>query len=307
MVQAIDEMEQRDLPQAFRLLGEMNANVLQVNQLVDNMLVRVKNGEISTDKGLSFLEMKYHMLLSYLINLTYVVLRKCSGERIEGDPSIDRLIEIRTVLEKIRPIDHKLKYQIDKLVKTAVTGTTNTDDPSNFKANPDALIAKIDSNDEESDSDQEDGVDGFKSTQPRKPNIYVPPKLAAVHYDGDETVADKIRKAGERARRRAVSGSVLRELKEEYLDAPVEDTHGLSEKQVSLGRENKRKIQYEETYMTRLPVTKQEKHRRRQMTTLGTLGEEITTFGESSAMSAKKRKTQKKGKAKKSFKKKRHH
>lgn len=308
MVQAIDEMEQRDLPQAFRLLGEMNANVLQVNQLVDNMLVRVKNGEISTDKGLSFLEMKYHMLLSYLINLTYVVLRKCSGERIEGDPSIDRLIEIRTVLEKIRPIDHKLKYQIDKLVKTAVTGTTNSDDPSNFKANPDALVAKIENSDEESDSDQDGEIDGLKSsTQSRKSNIYVPPKLAAVHYDGDETVAEKMRKAGERARRRAVSGAVLRELKEEYLDAPVEDTHGLGEKQASLGRENKRKIEYEENYMTRLPVTKQEKHRRRQMTTLGTLGDEITTFGESSSMPAKKKKAQKKGKAKKSFKKKRHH
>lgn len=303
MVQAIDEMEQRDLPQAFRLLGEMNANVLQVNQLVDNMLVRVKNGEISTDKGLSFLEMKYHMLLSYLINLTYVVLRKCSGERIEGDPSIDRLIEIRTVLEKIRPIDHKLKYQIDKLVKTAVTGTINSDDPTNFKANPDAF----DSNDEESDSDQDGKVDGFKPTQARKSNIYVPPKLAAVHYDEDETVAEKIRKSGERARRRAVSGAVLRELKEEYLDAPIEDKHGLGEKQASLGRENKRKIEYEENYMTRLPVTKQEKHRRRQITTLGTLGEEITTFGESSSVSAKKRKAQKKSKAKKSFKKKRHH
>lgn len=308
MVQAIDEMEQRDLPQAFRLLGEMNANVLQVNQLVDNMLVRVKNGEISTDKGLSFLEMKYHMLLSYLINLTYVVLRKCSGERIEGDPSIDRLIEIRTVLEKIRPIDHKLKYQIDKLVKTAVTGTTNNDDPSNFKANPDALVAKIENSDEESDSDQDAEMDGLKSsTQSRKSNIYVPPKLAAVHYDGDETVAEKMHKAGERARRRAVSGAVLRELKEEYLDAPVEDTQGLGEKQASLGRENKRKIEYEENYMTRLPVTKQEKHRRRQMTTIGTLGDEITTFGESSSMPAKKKKAQKKGKAKKSFKKKRHH
>ncbi|XP_014471618.1 PREDICTED: neuroguidin isoform X1 [Dinoponera quadriceps] len=304
---AIDEMEQRDLPQAFRLLGEMNANVLQVNQLVDNMLVRVKNGEISTDKGLSFLEMKYHMLLSYLINLTYVVLRKCSGERIEDDPSIDRLIEIRTVLEKIRPIDHKLKYQIDKLVKTAVTGTINSDDPSNFKANPEALVAKLDSYNEESDSEQEEETEGFKSTQPRKSNVYVPPKLAAVHYDGDETMAEKIRKASERARRRAVSNTVLRELKEEYLDAPVEDSQGLSEKQAILGREYKRKIEYEENYMTRLPVTKQEKHRRRQMTTLGTLGDEITTFGESSAKSAKKRKAQKKGKAKKSFKKKRHH
>ena len=153
----------------------------QVNQLVDNMLVRVKNGEISTDKGLSFLEMKYHMLLSYLINLTYIVLRKCSGERIEDDPSIYRLIEIRTVLERIRPIDHKLKYQIDKLVKTAVTGTMNSDDPSVFKANPDAFIDKIaDSEDETEEEERAD--EDVKAGQARKTAVYVPPKLVAVHY-----------------------------------------------------------------------------------------------------------------------------
>lgn len=172
-------MEQRDLPQAFRLLGEMNANVVQVNQLVDKMLERVKKGEISTDKGLSFLEMKYHMLLSYLINLTYIVLRKCSGERIEGDPSIDRLIEIRTVLEKIRPIDSKLKYQIDKLVKTAVTGATNSQDPINFKPNPDALISNNDESDEELDTEQDTDKTGAKS---KKSVLYVPPKLASVPY-----------------------------------------------------------------------------------------------------------------------------
>lgn len=55
------------------------------------------------------------------------------GKKIERDPSIDRLIEIRTVLEKIRPIDYKLRYQIDKLVKTTITGVTNAKDPINFK------------------------------------------------------------------------------------------------------------------------------------------------------------------------------
>ncbi|XP_063984030.1 neuroguidin isoform X2 [Diachasmimorpha longicaudata] len=302
-MKAIDEIEQRDLPQALRLLGEMNANVLRVNQLVDNMLVRVKNGEVSTDKGLSFLEIKYHMLLSYLINLTYVVLRKCSGEKIEGDPSIDRLVEIRTVLEKIRPIDHKLKYQIDKLVKTAVTGSTSRSDPSYFRANPEALVTKIEGSDQEDKTDSEE--DEGKSSKARKTGLYVPPKITAVHYDGDETMMEKLRKAGERARRRAISGAVLRELKEEYLDAPMEDIQG-GEKQISLGRENKRKIEFEENYMTRLPVTKQEKHRSRQISTLGQLGDEITSFGGSSSGPMKKRKAAK-GKGKKSFKKKRHY
>lgn len=175
-------MEQKDLPQALRLLEEMNANVVQVNQLVDKMLIRVKNGEMTTANGLSFLEIKYHMLLSYLINLTYVVLRKSSGEQIEGDPSIDRLVEIRTVLEKIRPIDYKLKYQIDKLVKSTVNGTGDKSDPSNFKANPDAFMAKIDGSSDETGSDDEDGTSNNMKNKQRKSGIYVPPKLAAVHY-----------------------------------------------------------------------------------------------------------------------------
>lgn len=148
----------------------MNVSAQHVASLVDNMIQKVRKGELSTDQGLSFLEMKYNMLLSYLINLTFVVLRKCSGEKIEGDPCIDRLIEIRTVLEKIRPIDHKLKYQIDKLVKTAVTGT-NANDPTTFRANPDNLIDHSESEDEE-------------KAEKTKSDVYVPPKLSAVHYMG---------------------------------------------------------------------------------------------------------------------------
>lgn len=68
-----------NLPQALRLIGEMNESVKNVSDVVGSMLQRVKIGEMSTEMGLSFLEVKYHMLLDYLINLTYVVLRKCSG------------------------------------------------------------------------------------------------------------------------------------------------------------------------------------------------------------------------------------
>lgn len=168
-----------DLPQALVLLGEMNVSAQHVASLVDNMIQRVRKGEITTDQGLSFLEMKYNMLLSYLINLTYVVLRKCSGEKIEGDPCIDRLVEIRTVLEKIRPIDHKLKYQIDKLVKTAVTGT-NAGDPTSFKANPENLMGKLD------ESSSEEGEEAEETTKEKsKTGLYVPPKLSAVHFTGN--------------------------------------------------------------------------------------------------------------------------
>ncbi|PSN36235.1 hypothetical protein C0J52_25372 [Blattella germanica] len=196
MVQAVDEIISRDLPQAIQLLREMNENVLQVIQLVDNMLERVRKGEVSTDKGLSFLEMKYHMLLSYLINLMYIVLRKCSGEAIERDPAIDRLVELRTILEKSRPIENKLKYQIDKLVKTAATGPTGDSDPIHFRANPANMVSKLNES-EESDSESEDEKTGDKQEKAKK-GVYVPPKLAAVYYVSFECAITTVMKVGQR-------------------------------------------------------------------------------------------------------------
>ncbi|XP_026327989.1 neuroguidin [Hyposmocoma kahamanoa] len=297
MVQAVDEVEQPDLTQAIKLLKEMNSNVQQVSQLVDNMVTRVKSGEMSTDKGLSFLEMKYQMLLSYLINLTYIVLRKCSGERIESDPSIDRLIEIRTVLEKIRPIDSKLKYQIDKLVKTAVVGSTTDDDPQSFHANPDNLVSKIGGAEEDSSDASEVGDEGEEKST--KSNIYVPPKLAAVHFDESTSRVDSEKKNKERMKKQLLNSSVMRELREEYSEAPLEVSSGNHVKH-SISKLEQERTEYEENYLTRLPVTKAEKNRRRKMTTVGMIADEIT--GRSTA-----RKHKMKSKKGKGFKRRRTH
>ncbi|XP_065075848.1 neuroguidin [Ochlerotatus camptorhynchus] len=322
MVQALDEYDiQPDLPQALRLLDEMNNNFKQVSDLVGNMLQRVKTGELSTEYGLNFLEIKYHMLLNYLINLTYVVLRKCSGHKIEKDPSIDRLIEIRTVLEKIRPIDYKLRYQIDKLVKTAVTGASVADDPTSFKANPANLMSQLPESAGADDADSGDESDdsakvmlklrkakaaksaAAKAEPSSSSDVYVPPKHMAVQYS-DESKSDRARKQMEWARKRALGSSMIQELKEEYLDTPVEISSS-SRAMQKMSRKEREREEYEEKYLMRLPMTKADKHRSRKMTTLGSLGDELTSFGDISALddehpsskaTGKKRKASKGGK-----------
>lgn len=321
MVQALDEYDiQPDLPQALRLLDEMNNNFKQVSDLVGTMLQRVKTGELSTEYGLNFLEIKYHMLLNYLINLTYVVLRKCSGHKIEKDPSIDRLIEIRTVLEKIRPIDYKLRYQIDKLVKTAVTGASVADDPTSFKANPANLMSQLPESAGADDADSGDESDDSAKvlqklrkakaaklaagkTELSSNDLYVPPKHMAVHYD-EESKSDRARKQMEYARKRALGSSLIQELKEEYLDTPVEISSS-SRAMQKMSRKEREREEYEEKYLMRLPKTKADKHRSRKMSTMGSLGDELTSFTDMSALdderpsskaTGKKRKASKGGK-----------
>lgn len=234
------------------------------------------------------------------------------GQRIEKDPAIDRLVEIRTVLEKIRPIDYKLRYQIDKLVKTAVTGTTNASDPLNFKANPSNLMSQLnnDSEDESSSDDEEDAPSARQKKKSKNDLIddtteevgkYVPPKLTSMPYE-DETAAEKKEKLQARERRRAVNSTLIDEWKEEFLDTPVEISGG-SRAQQMISKAMKERERYEEDNLTRLPMTKADKHRQKRLSTMGMLGAELTSFGDNSG-SGKKRKSaggKKKGGKKRKF------
>ncbi len=51
-------------------------------------------------QGISLLEVKNHLMLSYLTDLTCLMGKKVQGESIENDESILRLVEIRTVSVK---------------------------------------------------------------------------------------------------------------------------------------------------------------------------------------------------------------
>jgi hypothetical protein len=75
----------------------------------------------TAEDGISLLELKNDLMLNYIINLVQLMLVKVKGQSIDGSPYIDELIEGRVILEKIQPLEKKLKYQIDKLLKAAST------------------------------------------------------------------------------------------------------------------------------------------------------------------------------------------
>jgi len=277
-------------------LKNISDQASECTSLISALCHKITEGDISTDKGLSFLEVKNHLLLQYLIGICGVSLNKTFGESIQDLPYINQLIELRTVLEKIRPIDNKLKYQIDKLIRSANSGTVEAD-PLRHRANPDNLAGADDDS-----SDEDDDVP--KSDRP-KSGVYVPPKVAPQHYDGEEEApAQKM----EKAKKKYINKNLIREMQEEFLDTPVEIHNRGDSYSADLQRAAKDKQRFEENYLTRLPTTKREKHNQNAMSTIGILGDEITDFTgkrarSSNAKSGKRKAKGKKGGSKKRFRK----
>merc|ERR1719367_2156681 len=196
-------------------------------------------------------------MLEYLTNLSYVALRKTEGMKIENVPAIERLVTNRTVLEKIRPIEQKLKYQIDKAVKVADSGQVSAKDPMNFKANPAALVSKLGDGEEEEDEEEDgeregdDAKDGGRSG--RKGGKYVAPKNVPAYYEEERDSKE----AGEakRKKKQQLSRSMIEDLKRQHMDTPEEIFQRedvMRKKQVHAARE---KARFEEEHFMRLPLT----------------------------------------------------
>lgn len=262
------------------LAKEITADAKKVISVVERIRAEVEEG--STEKGLSILELKNNLMLEYLTNLSYVALRKTEGMKIEGELAIERLVTNRTVLEKIRPIEQKLKYQIDKAVKVADSGQVSAKDPMNFKANPSALVSKLgdgeEDDEEEEDDETADGNAKGGAKDGRKDGKYVAPKNVPAYYE--EERESKEAEDAKRRKKQQLSKAMIEDLKRQHLDTPEEvfDREDvMRKKQINTARERTR---FEEEHFYRLPLTKKDrKASRKKLSTVGSIGDEVTSFG----------------------------
>jgi len=295
----------KQLEEFQNLIEEVHSKSAEAKAIIDSLNKKVGNADFETKDGLSFLELKNHVMLDYMANLTYVMLRKCSGKSINGEKAIERICEDRTVLEKMKPTEKKLRYQIEKALKIAESGQMSSNDPLNFRPNLSAL--KNEGSDDEADSDEESG-DEATTSKTNKVGKYVPPKNVPAFDAGDKETLE--RNEEEQNKKRSLSKSIMEDLRRQHSDMPDEEHSNVHDtmraQQIAKMKE---RIQYEEDNFMRLPLTKKDKHKRNQMTTDGRLGDELTYFGESSFndKGPKKRKSgsggKSKGAARKKFKK----
>lgn len=187
--------------------------------------------------GISLLTVKNEAMLDYLHHIVALSIAKISGRSLasaSGASSasqsnasastdlVQNTIKLRLMLEKLRPLENRLKYQMDKLLRAAadadkevmlgraapasdVNGKSRSkrrtgdddddasDDDLAFRPNPSAfmqdkaraLSKPSKSNDHRSRSNRDSDSDSDSDDQGGKTAVYRPPKLVPMSYDPD--------------------------------------------------------------------------------------------------------------------------
>ncbi|KAJ3019941.1 hypothetical protein HKX48_001531 [Thoreauomyces humboldtii] len=260
----------RDAAEFIRLIGDLKDKLSELQLRIAPTVESAEAGDIQTSKGVSLLEVKVHSMLSYLTNLAFYLLLKLHGRSVVGHPAIDQLVELRIVMEKIKPLEQKLKYQIDKLVKAAAmnedqkeaTGANGESlatpvgnlDPLNFKPNPSAMFSqgKASTNAQEEDGETE-----------KSGGVYRPPKLAPMPYD--EGGRKKTGRLTEQDKQKASRSRLLRDLRSQYDDRPEEENAegtGYGARDVGASKQDEQwaeRERFEEDNFVRLNLTRDDK------------------------------------------------
>jgi U3 small nucleolar ribonucleoprotein protein LCP5 len=248
-------------------------------------------------EGISLLDVKNELLLSYLQNLVFLILLKLRARSGDAnsqkelalhphDEVVQKLVELRVYLEKgVRPLENRLKYNIDKIIRTAddaarkmaqpaaKTGTKKSKAHGN--ADSDASDAESAGSDQTEDDEDEMnyGPRGTamarskaeakeeKAKEASKDGIYRPPRITPMAMPTTEGREER------RERRPGKSATLDEFIATELSSAPIAEPsigstivnggrHTKSEKE---RREDNERREYEEANFTRLaPISKKE-------------------------------------------------
>ncbi|PSN64631.1 hypothetical protein BS50DRAFT_78595 [Corynespora cassiicola Philippines] len=287
-----------------------------------------KDSDIAPPKdGISLLDVKNELLLSYLQNLVFLILLKIrSRSQSDADEAalhpqdevVKKLVELRIYLDKgVRPLENRLKYQIDKIVRAADDAARrSTQGPSKPTKKTKAAESDSDVSDAESagSAQTEDDIDdvsygpnraAFVRAKPSsddreaaassKDGIYRPPKITPMAMPTTQG-------REERAARRPGKSATLDEfIATELSAAPIAEpsigstivSGGRRMKSEKERREELEKREYEEANFTRLPKESKKDRAKKGRRDGGWGGEEWRGLG--AGLDRIERLTQKKG------------
>ncbi|CAJ1933804.1 unnamed protein product [Cylindrotheca closterium] len=263
----------------------------------------VSSTTFSKEDMLDFLDVKSSLMASYMIDLTLYIRNKNSGK--VDEKNIRRLTEMKVALDKMRGLDKKLRYQIEKLLNAATSASTfasagdnfGPEDPLQFRANPELMEEKADGSSDDSfasdgddmeemggknGADEDDDLQAARKTvslakdkkkrgeAESENGLYQAPRLTAVPYTHD--VEGRQKEKEKRSKRRLRATELAQTLRAEYGDTPEqEDMHGGSDygKQRAAARRlaerEAEKTRAEEAGMVRLITSKKDKKEKKRI------------------------------------------
>ncbi|PKI84775.1 hypothetical protein MVES1_000904 [Malassezia vespertilionis] len=265
-----------------QLASSLRKNVEDICFDVNNCALGTDRDDLLFPDGISLLTVKVDALLSYIQHMAFLCAHRMSGKSLAdetGTTYVERLVKLRLLLEKMRPMEARLKNQVEKLLRAANAQKRETHvateehgeefDAMDFRPNPETFAAQATAK----------RLADAQRADEQEAAVYRPPKVAPVVFDPD---ARQSRKSRSKERQPSRNAALLADLAAGMSSNPYEtSTSGVGGGKAigaagsSRARALRRMEEFEEENFKRVSMSKRDAKRRRrdeQDVALGGLG-----------------------------------
>uniref|UniRef100_H2ZK95 Sas10 C-terminal domain-containing protein n=1 Tax=Ciona savignyi TaxID=51511 RepID=H2ZK95_CIOSA len=120
----------KESPELRDLIKDFKLKCMELRDRIYPLLELVSNGTV-TGSGAVFIHTKFNLYTSYLINVSFYLSLKCKSVAVRNHPVIKRLVEFRTLINELTPLDEELEEQVDRLLQGKVGTLAKLDKTTN--------------------------------------------------------------------------------------------------------------------------------------------------------------------------------
>ncbi|KAL0432894.1 UNVERIFIED_CONTAM: Something about silencing protein 10 [Sesamum latifolium] len=126
---SLTKEEQMDIvyssaPELIGLLSELNDALEQLENKVNPLVDKIRERESTKKGGMHYLEVKQLLLQTFCQAITFYLLLKSEGQPVRDHPVVSRLVEIKSLLDKIKEMDENLPFDMEDIVNKDVNNAT---------------------------------------------------------------------------------------------------------------------------------------------------------------------------------------
>jgi hypothetical protein len=125
-----ERVTQEDKETFNSYLYDVRKNIDELNNKLSFLNHSLESEKAEMGYGISYLDAKNNMMMVYLTNLIMYSIAKMTGTDIDDSKTVKKLIHIKTIMERSKVIDLKLKSQIDRLIKLSDKDITAVEEVS---------------------------------------------------------------------------------------------------------------------------------------------------------------------------------
>ena len=101
----LQQMIERDSPELNPMLQELQQSINYIHNFLKPSIEKLQSGPKNLKQ---YLHMQHNLMLSYCSFMIFYLLLKVEGKSTEKHPVIYKLAHIKTLFEKMKPLDEKV-------------------------------------------------------------------------------------------------------------------------------------------------------------------------------------------------------